>query len=83
MALSLTISKDFTSLTEINVAVVILARYFTMPRSVPSQFLGIWKPSPNLEQEWLKRVANNLVSRQKILRIVTFITEIRDLFRPP
>ncbi|GBM05437.1 hypothetical protein AVEN_94739-1 [Araneus ventricosus] len=24
------------------------------------------KPAPNFEQEWLKRVANNLVSRQKI-----------------
>ncbi|GBM03939.1 hypothetical protein AVEN_185432-1 [Araneus ventricosus] len=24
------------------------------------------KPEPNFEQEWLKRVANNLVSRQKI-----------------
>ncbi|GBM42828.1 hypothetical protein AVEN_251230-1, partial [Araneus ventricosus] len=26
----------------------------------------IRKPTPNFEQEWLKRVANNLVSRQKI-----------------
>ncbi|GBN61338.1 hypothetical protein AVEN_20151-1 [Araneus ventricosus] len=41
------------------------------------------KPAPNFEQEWLKRVANNLVSRQKIRRIVKFISENRDLFRPP
>ncbi|GBN72688.1 hypothetical protein AVEN_247012-1, partial [Araneus ventricosus] len=39
------------------------------------------KPVPNFEQEWLKRVANNLVSRHKIRRIVKFI--IRDLLRPP
>ncbi|GBN04027.1 hypothetical protein AVEN_58377-1 [Araneus ventricosus] len=41
------------------------------------------KPVPNFEQEWLKRVANNLVSRHKIRRIVKFISENRDLFRPP
>ncbi|GBM98412.1 hypothetical protein AVEN_3741-1 [Araneus ventricosus] len=29
------------------------------------------RPAPNFEQEWLKRVANNPVSRQKIRRIVT------------
>ncbi|GBM02064.1 hypothetical protein AVEN_209752-1 [Araneus ventricosus] len=40
------------------------------------------KPFPNFEQEWLKRVANNLVSRHKIRRIVKFIRENRDLFRP-
>ncbi|GBN15490.1 hypothetical protein AVEN_8958-1 [Araneus ventricosus] len=33
------------------------------------------KPAPNFEQEWLKRVANNLVSRQKIRGIIKFITE--------
>ncbi|GBN49628.1 hypothetical protein AVEN_206581-1 [Araneus ventricosus] len=38
---------------------------------------------PNFEQEWLKRVANNLVSRQKIRGIIKFISENRDLFRPP
>ncbi|GBN51261.1 hypothetical protein AVEN_124170-1 [Araneus ventricosus] len=32
------------------------------------------KPVPNFEQEWLKRVANNLVSRHKIRRIVKFIS---------
>ncbi|GBN41836.1 hypothetical protein AVEN_152113-1 [Araneus ventricosus] len=41
------------------------------------------KPVPNFEQECLKRVANNLVSRHKIRRIVKFIIENRDLFRPP
>ncbi|GBN35987.1 hypothetical protein AVEN_139165-1 [Araneus ventricosus] len=41
------------------------------------------KPVPNFEQEWMKRVANNLISRQKICRIVKFISENRDLFRPP
>ncbi|GBN79724.1 hypothetical protein AVEN_23251-1 [Araneus ventricosus] len=41
------------------------------------------KPAPNLEQERLKRVANNLVSRHKIRGIVKFISENRDLFRPP
>ncbi|GBM45335.1 hypothetical protein AVEN_54396-1 [Araneus ventricosus] len=41
------------------------------------------KPEPNFEQEWLKRVANNLVSRQKIRGIIKFISEKRDIFRPP
>ncbi|GBM70695.1 hypothetical protein AVEN_203821-1 [Araneus ventricosus] len=41
------------------------------------------KPAPNFEQEWLKRVANNFVSRHKIRGIVKFISENRDLFRPP
>ncbi|GBL91106.1 hypothetical protein AVEN_184472-1 [Araneus ventricosus] len=41
------------------------------------------KPAPNFEQEWLKRVTNNLVSRQKIRGIIKFISENRDLFRPP
>ncbi|GBN60620.1 hypothetical protein AVEN_66714-1 [Araneus ventricosus] len=41
------------------------------------------KPAPNFEQEWLKRVANNLVSRQKIRGIIKFMSENRDLFRPP
>ncbi|GBM18879.1 hypothetical protein AVEN_84065-1 [Araneus ventricosus] len=27
------------------------------------------RPTPNFEQEWLKRVVNNFVSRQKIHRI--------------
>ncbi|GBM06295.1 hypothetical protein AVEN_208980-1 [Araneus ventricosus] len=41
------------------------------------------KPVPTFEQEWLKRVANNLVSRHKIIRrIVKFLSENRDLFRP-
>ncbi|GBM92036.1 hypothetical protein AVEN_5497-1 [Araneus ventricosus] len=41
------------------------------------------KPSPNFEQEWLKRVANNLVSMHKIRGIIKFMSENRDLFRPP
>ncbi|GBN66505.1 hypothetical protein AVEN_263538-1 [Araneus ventricosus] len=41
------------------------------------------KPASNFEQEWLKRVPNNLVSRHKIRSIVKFISENRDLFRPP
>ncbi|GBM54691.1 hypothetical protein AVEN_121567-1 [Araneus ventricosus] len=41
------------------------------------------KPAPNFEQEWLKRVANNLFSRQKIRGIIKFMSENRDLFRPP
>ncbi|GBM63567.1 hypothetical protein AVEN_173068-1 [Araneus ventricosus] len=38
------------------------------------------KPAPNFEQEWLKRVANNLVSRSKICGIVKFISETRYSF---
>ncbi|GBM61488.1 hypothetical protein AVEN_163880-1 [Araneus ventricosus] len=41
------------------------------------------KPAPNFKQGWLKRVANNLDSRQKILGIIKFISENRDLFWPP
>ncbi|GBN35160.1 hypothetical protein AVEN_243886-1 [Araneus ventricosus] len=41
------------------------------------------KPVPNFEKEWLKRVANNLVSRHKIRSTVKFKSENRDLFRPP
>ncbi|GBM53295.1 hypothetical protein AVEN_259288-1 [Araneus ventricosus] len=41
------------------------------------------KLTPNFEQEWLKRVANNLVSRHKIRGFIKFISENRDLFRPP
>ncbi|GBN16777.1 hypothetical protein AVEN_5052-1 [Araneus ventricosus] len=33
------------------------------------------KPGPNFEQEWLKRVANNLVSRHKIRGIIKFMSE--------
>ncbi|GBN62670.1 hypothetical protein AVEN_212473-1 [Araneus ventricosus] len=40
------------------------------------------KRVPNLGQEWLKRVANKLGSRQKIRGIVKFISENRDLFHP-
>ncbi|GBN38961.1 hypothetical protein AVEN_160021-1 [Araneus ventricosus] len=41
------------------------------------------KPVPNVEQEWMKSVANNLVSSHKVRRIAKFISENRDLFRPP
>ncbi|GBM37311.1 hypothetical protein AVEN_112872-1 [Araneus ventricosus] len=37
----------------------------------------------NCKHEWLKRVTNNLVSSHKIRKIVKFISENRDLFRPP
>ncbi|GBO38879.1 hypothetical protein AVEN_180366-1 [Araneus ventricosus] len=36
------------------------------------------KPVPNFEPEWLKRVANNLVSRLKIRGIIKFISENRS-----
>ncbi|GBL53615.1 hypothetical protein AVEN_66335-1 [Araneus ventricosus] len=32
------------------------------------------KPAPNFEQNWMKRVANNLVPRHKIRMIVKFIS---------
>ncbi|GBM72120.1 hypothetical protein AVEN_96208-1 [Araneus ventricosus] len=37
------------------------------------------KPASYFEQQWLKRVANNLFSRHKIGRIVKYISESRDL----
>ncbi|GBL72139.1 hypothetical protein AVEN_115140-1 [Araneus ventricosus] len=40
------------------------------------------KPVSNFEQEWLKRIASNLVYRHKIRRIVKFTSENRDIFRP-
>ncbi|GBM19652.1 hypothetical protein AVEN_199830-1 [Araneus ventricosus] len=40
------------------------------------------RSAPNFKQEWLKTVANNLVGRQKTRRIVKFINENRDIFRP-
>ncbi|GBM08394.1 hypothetical protein AVEN_152624-1 [Araneus ventricosus] len=81
MDLSLPTSKGFTCLTAIIAVVVELARHFTMSRSVFIQCMR--KPAPNFEQEWLKRVADNLVSRHKIRGIVKFISKNRDLFRPP
>ncbi|GBM62907.1 hypothetical protein AVEN_11363-1 [Araneus ventricosus] len=36
------------------------------------------KPAPNFEQEWLKRVANNLVSRQRIRGIMKFMSKNRS-----
>ncbi|GBM73163.1 hypothetical protein AVEN_157344-1 [Araneus ventricosus] len=52
-------------------------------RCIYTVYWHMRKPAPNFEQEWLKRVANNLVSRQKIRGIIKFISENRDLFRPP
>ncbi|GBN19582.1 hypothetical protein AVEN_122069-1 [Araneus ventricosus] len=46
-------------------------------------FWHMRKPASNFEQEWLKRVANNLISSHKIRGINEFISENRDLFRPP
>ncbi|GBN94546.1 hypothetical protein AVEN_106557-1 [Araneus ventricosus] len=60
--------------------------YATMGYATECIYTVSWhirKPAPNFEQEWLKRVANNLVSRQKIRGIIKFINENRDLFRPP
>ncbi|GBM86713.1 hypothetical protein AVEN_2145-1 [Araneus ventricosus] len=83
MAFPLPTSKGFTSLTAIIAVVVELERHFTMTRNVFSQYLGnMIKPVPNFEQEWLISVANNLVSRHKIRRIVKFISGSRDLSRP-
>ncbi|GBN53246.1 hypothetical protein AVEN_141557-1 [Araneus ventricosus] len=64
MAFSLPTSKGFTSLTAIIAVVVELARHFT--ECIYTVPWHIRKPVPNFEQEWLKRVANNLVSRHKI-----------------
>ncbi|GBN42916.1 hypothetical protein AVEN_178867-1 [Araneus ventricosus] len=41
------------------------------------------RPTPNFEQEWVKRAAFNFVPRQKIRWIMKFINENRDLFLPP
>ncbi|GBN77970.1 hypothetical protein AVEN_191311-1 [Araneus ventricosus] len=84
MDLSLPTSKDFTCVTAIIAVVVELARHFTY--ATECIYTVSWhmrKPEPNFEQEWLKRVANNLVSRQKIRGIIKFTSENRDLFRPP
>ncbi|GBM06665.1 hypothetical protein AVEN_190882-1 [Araneus ventricosus] len=38
------------------------------------------KPAPNFEQEWLKRIANNLVCRQKIREIIKFTLAKTEIF---
>ncbi|GBO28716.1 hypothetical protein AVEN_34186-1 [Araneus ventricosus] len=84
MALSLPTSKRFTCLTAIiavNDEICTALHYATERILTMSWYMR--KPVPNFEQEWLKRVTNNLVSRHKIRRIVKFINENRDLFRPP
>ncbi|GBO36116.1 hypothetical protein AVEN_171812-1 [Araneus ventricosus] len=76
--------KSFASLTAINAIVVELARalhYATECALTVSWYMR--RPATNFEQEWLTRVANNLVSRQKIRRTVIFISENRYLFRSP
>ncbi|GBN48725.1 hypothetical protein AVEN_98711-1 [Araneus ventricosus] len=83
MALSMPTSKGFTCLTAIIAVVLELARHFIMPRSVFSVSRHMRKLVPNFEQEWLKRVANNFVSRHEIRRIVKFISKNRYLCRPP
>ncbi|GBM29617.1 hypothetical protein AVEN_130094-1 [Araneus ventricosus] len=50
---------------------------------IPTVSWHMRKSVPNFEQELLKRVANNLVHRHKISRIVKFISKNRDIFRPP
>ncbi|GBL90696.1 hypothetical protein AVEN_219361-1 [Araneus ventricosus] len=55
---------------------------YAMERSL-IEFWHMRKPTPNFEQEWQKRVADHLVSKQKIRRIVKFISENRDIFQPP
>ncbi|GBN67959.1 hypothetical protein AVEN_141467-1 [Araneus ventricosus] len=83
MALSLPPSKGFPSLTAINAVVVELgtARHYATECALTVSF-RMRKPATNLKQEWLKRVSNNPVFRHKIHRIVKFINENRDLFRP-
>ncbi|GBL76223.1 hypothetical protein AVEN_234491-1 [Araneus ventricosus] len=83
MALSLPTPKGFTCVTAIIAVVVELALHFIMSRSAFSVSWHMRKPVPNFEQEWLKKVDNNLVSRQKIRMIDKFMSENRDLFRPP
>ncbi|GBM16904.1 hypothetical protein AVEN_267301-1 [Araneus ventricosus] len=79
MALSLPTSKDFACLTAIIAVVVELALHY----ATECIFTVSWhtrKPVPNFEQEWLKRVANKLVSRHEIRRIVKFISENQRSF---
>ncbi|GBM27603.1 hypothetical protein AVEN_35263-1 [Araneus ventricosus] len=85
MDLSLPTSKGFTCLTAIIAVVVELARNFTMLRTecIYTVSWHMRKPAPNFEQEWLKKLANSLVSRHKICGISKFISENRDLYRPP
>ncbi|GBM92116.1 hypothetical protein AVEN_52636-1 [Araneus ventricosus] len=72
MDLSLPTSKGFTCGTALHYATECIYTVSWHRR----------KPAPNFEQQWLKRVANNLVSRHKIRGIIKFISENRDLFRP-
>ncbi|GBM91586.1 hypothetical protein AVEN_164193-1 [Araneus ventricosus] len=79
MALSLPTSKGFTCLRAI---IAIVAQHLTMTRSVFSLSWYMRKPVPNFEQEWLKRVANNFVSRHKIRKTVKFMSENTGIFLP-
>ncbi|GBN76244.1 hypothetical protein AVEN_230316-1 [Araneus ventricosus] len=83
MAVSLPTQKGFTCLIAIIAVVVELAQ--ALHYATECIYTVSWhmrKPAPNFEQEWLKRVAKNLVSRHKIRGIVKFISENKDLFWP-
>ncbi|GBN44918.1 hypothetical protein AVEN_69342-1 [Araneus ventricosus] len=56
---------------------------FTCLTAIIAVVVELARHLPNFAQEWLKTVANNLVSRHKIRMIIKFISENRDLFRPP
>ncbi|GBM17308.1 hypothetical protein AVEN_237292-1 [Araneus ventricosus] len=73
--------RRFTCLTAIIAAVVEFCT--ALHYAAECIFAVSWymrKPVPNFEQQWLKRVAHNLVSKHIIRGIVKFISENRDLF---
>ncbi|GBN06965.1 hypothetical protein AVEN_126722-1 [Araneus ventricosus] len=83
MALSLPTSKGFTSDSEhCSCGGIDTALHYAMECALTVSW-HTRKAAPNFEQEWLERVANNLVSRHKIRGIVKFINEHRGLFWPP
>ncbi|GBM49024.1 hypothetical protein AVEN_153541-1 [Araneus ventricosus] len=84
MVLSLPASKVFTSLTvsdQCSCGGTGTALHYATECALTVSW-HMRKPAPNFEQEWLKRVANNLVFSYKIRGIVKFISENKDLFRP-
>ncbi|GBM28053.1 hypothetical protein AVEN_27441-1 [Araneus ventricosus] len=84
MALSLSTSKGFAYLTAINASyggTGTSLHYATVCALTVSGYMR--RTAPSFEQEWLKRVANNFDYRQRIRRVVKFISENRNLFRPP
>ncbi|GBN14352.1 hypothetical protein AVEN_162095-1 [Araneus ventricosus] len=72
MALSRPNSKGFTCLTVIFATVV--EHLHCATECIYTVSWHMRKPAPNFEQEWLKRVANNLVSRHKIRGIIKFMS---------